>query len=93
MSSDDNLVEIFAELEINGNTSFVEEVAWRVLGKNEWFSLPPYLLPTRPAETTLQPLSIKVHITTIIQLDLVLDKVSDQWHVSVPTCHKNSDGL
>ena len=59
MSSDDHLVEIFAELEINGNTSFVEEVAWRVLGKNEWFSLPPYLLPTRPAETTLQPLSIK----------------------------------
>ena len=91
MSSDDHLVEIFAELEINGNTSFVEEVAWR--GENEWSSLPPYLLPTRPAETTLQPLSIKVHITTIIQLDLVLDKVSDQWHVSVPTCHKNSDGL
>ena len=21
------------------------------------------------------------------------DKVSDQWHISVPPCHKNSDGL
>ena len=55
MSSDDHLVEIFAELEINGNTSFVEEVAWR---GEEWMvfstSLPPsYTAGGNYATTTI----------------------------------------
>ena len=30
--------------------------------------------------------------TCLIYIKLVYDKLSDQWHVSVPPCHQNSDG-
>ena len=37
-------------------------------------------------------MSLTSAVASITSLDTTYDKLSDQWHVSVPPCHQNSDG-